>query len=356
MKLVSTTLFGLCSSDDLGKALASVAPIVDECCVIWTGESQEIPSYLKNAALGSTSGKAVFFTWLWRDHFGEARQEALDIATKRGADWCLWIDSDEWFDPGGEDIRAVLERTDSAAVNMFDGTRMYVKPKAIRIPCQTRWIGPTHEYIGVAGPTFERACFYERAKTPDEILRKRHRDIKILEAETKRVPKQCRWWYYLGEAYEGIGDYDKALEAYYRRFDMEGWDEEDAWTCYKIACIRLFNKPNAYSALPFDDVIDICMSGIARHPGIAELFWIAGIAAYKAGRHAHAVYFAELARTHGKSSKSPWNALAHRVNFREHKGLTYGPADIEQYALLALGDIKGAEAAKREVVELTQSA
>jgi len=349
MKLVSTTIAGPGTAQDLRKALASIAPIVDECIVIWTGSNPSERVEIE-AALSAADSKGRIVDWAWRADFGAARQEALDEAAASEADWCLWLDSDEWLVLNGEDIRAVLERTctTTTAVDMYDAAGTYKQPRAIRFPCTARWVGRTHEYLAVYGPTFERVRFHERPKTSEEINRKRTRDAALLEVETAHAPDAGRWWYYLGDAYEGLDRNDDAISAFSKCAELPGWDEERAWACYRSACILAFKQSK------FIEAIEQCARGIARHPGIPELLWVAAVAAQRLGNHAHAVWFAELAKVHGESSKSPWNALNSRRLFRHPSGLREGPASVEIYSLHMLGAYGKADAARQEVDKWVQ--
>jgi tetratricopeptide (TPR) repeat protein len=329
-RLVSTTLAGPGTASILGEALRSVASIVDLCLVLWTGPADpEERAGIERAALEATD-RARIVEWPWRADFGAARQAALDLATATGAAWCLWVDTDERIDPRGEDVRATILAAGAPAVLMPNAGGAYYQPRAIRLPCAARWSGLTHESIFVEGPRFARACFVERPKTDEQLLAKRERDLAILIEVTRERPSEPRWWYYLGDTLEGLGRREEAADAFLRCVARRGWDEEAAWASYRAAALLVFHLGR------HEEAIDVCAAGLARHPGIAELPWIAGIAAQRLGRHEHAVHWAELARVHGERAATPVRALDGRLLFREPKALREGPADIERWSLRAL--------------------
>jgi len=328
--VVSTTLVGPTIPTTLADALRSVAGIVDRSLVLWTGAS-ELHDEVETTSL-SASDKTVVIEWPWRNDFGAGRQAALDFATKTGATWCLWLDSDEWIEPHGEDVRGAMLATDAAAMLMFDERGEYLQPRAIRLPCAARWEGRTHEAIPVTGPRFVSARFCSRPKALCDLLAKHRRDLVILLEETRKQPEDARWWYYLGDALAGLRRFLDALDAFRRCADLRGWDEQSAWACYRAANLLLFEFGQ------FEAAIDLCAQGMARHPGIAELPWLAGIAAQRLGRHEHAVWWAELARVHGEKAPEPVRALDRRRLFRVPKGLREGPSDIERFSFAVLGE------------------
>lgn len=331
LRLVSTTLAGPGTASVLVDALRSVAPIVDLSLLLWTGPDDPAQKAEIERAASAATDRARIVSWPWRADFGAARQAALDLATETGASWCLWVDTDEWIDPRGEDVRATILSAGAPALLMPNADGTYYQPRALRLPCGERWSGRTHESISVAGPRFARACFVERPKTDEQILAKRERDLAILLDVTREIPSDPRWHFYLGDTLEGLGRREEALDAFLRCVALRGWDEEAAWASYRAAAILVFHLGRHEQAL------DVCASGLARHPGIAELPWLAGIAAQRLGKHEHAVFWAELARVHGERAATPVRALDRRVLFREPKALREGPADVERWSLLALG-------------------
>jgi hypothetical protein len=88
-----------------------------------------------------------------------------------------------------------------------------------------------------------------------------------------------------------------------------------------------------------------CAAGLAHHPGLAELPWLAAFASWRGERFAHAVSWARLAialgRFRGDGSAAPRGATRHPAALYE------GPYDVLRFALRALGDEAGAAAAER---------
>jgi tetratricopeptide (TPR) repeat protein len=54
------------------------------------------------------------------------------------------------------------------------------------------------------------------------------RDIRLLLEGLKQEPDSHRYWFYLAQSYRDAGQTEQAAEAYAKRAEMGGWDEE-AW-------------------------------------------------------------------------------------------------------------------------------
>lgn len=331
--IISTTIAGPGTGPILLDALASVAPIVDAHLVIDTSP-EGAP-----AAFATDDPRVIFRRWPWRDDFGAARNAALDFAVELGATWAITVDTDERILIGA--FRQDMLTTMAPALSLAYEDGSYTKPRAFRLPCQARWHGRTHEAIAIDAPTVQGAAFTELPKTAEQLRAKRLRDVTLLAKMIAEEPSDARWRYYRADALHALGYYPAAVQSWEDCAEMSAWDEEAAWSCYRAADALLFALGEPLFAL------ERCLAGMSKHPGIAELPWLAAIACQRLGRHEHALYWAALARTHGESARGPWRALDHRRGFRAVKGLRHGPADVERFSLRAVGasesDVAAAE-------------
>lgn len=340
MKIVSTTIAGPGSERTIGRALASVAPLVDECIVLPNGSNRDIAA-IESACLSALAaspdahGSGLYFPFEWADDFSAARNRALDAAGEAGADWCLWIDTDEWFEydaARASDLRKVLETTDRGALMVYHASRSYCQPRAIRLPTSERWVGKTHECFAaykVAQGHLDGLTFNESPKTTAELAHKFERDRDILAAEVVADPHNARSWFYLGESQNNLGRFAIAAEAYDQCAKLRGWNEESAWACYRAAeCyIELEHLPSA---------IDTCARGLALHAGVPELAWLAGWCNYKLGRHAQAVHWCLMAAAGGEY-EGGLRATPERIGFRHPPALWEAPFNVMRHSYKALG-------------------
>jgi tetratricopeptide (TPR) repeat protein len=345
--LVSLTLTGN-NADQIAGALASVAGWVDACIVIDTGVNDRSLAIARRVA----GAKYRAASLAWSEDFASARNFALRKAEECGAAWAVMIDTDERLDLRGLDIRAALGKTTADLLLVEHESRIYAKERFFRMPAHGHYVGPTHECFIGAGDAQEQLLqvrFSEVPKSPPEYERKFERDVRILRRYTAEHPEDPRWFYYLGDSLQNLGRHAEAAEAYSACVSLRGWDEEAAWACYRSA--------ECWIALgDLDRAIESCALGLARHAGVAELSWLAGYAAWKAGRFAQAVSWARLSAAMGIARGS--GSATARTGFRNPHALYEGPYDVLRFALRALGDDAGADEAEqlyREAAELREA-
>jgi tetratricopeptide (TPR) repeat protein len=336
--IVSTTLTGS-NADIIGDALASIAPHVDRCIVIDTGAADDTLEVAKRVA----GDKLFMREFPWRDDFAAARNFALHAATQVGARWAVTVDTDErlHFDAGFELKREVTKaKARVLLVAAADGS--YAKERIFRLPTQIAWKGPTHEtVVGLrAGDSavLPRAWFRELPKDAATARAKFERDAAILADYARAHPEDPRWHYYLGASLHDLDRYVEAIAAFRACASLRGWAEEGAWACYREAsCLCALER--------WADAIDACTRGLAIRPATAELAWLAGWAAYKAGRHVDAIAWSNMAAVNGLYEGA--GASYERISFRYLPALYEGPFDVLRSAYEALGD-KAAAAASAE--------
>jgi tetratricopeptide (TPR) repeat protein len=339
--IVSTTLTGS-NAATIGDALDSVLAQVDRCLVIDTGARDDTLAVARAAA----GDKLLVREFPWRDDFAAARNFALEAAAAAGAQWAVTVDTDERLDfDRGFSLTESLERA-APAIQVFmvesdDGS--YAKERIIRLPSDLRWTGPTHEALlgqrDGGSQLLPGVRFRELPKDAAALRRKLERDVALLRRHTKRHPKEARWHYYLGTSHHDLGEYAAAVDAYRACAAAGGWPEEGAWACYRAAdcCCSLERWAEA---------IDFCTQGLAIRSATAELAWLAGFAAYKAGRYEDAIAWSNMAVVNGLYDGA--GAAFQRFGFRHPPALYEGPYDVLRWTFKALGNDAAAAEAARE--------
>lgn len=263
--------------------------------------------------------------------FSMARNGALeDAADAEGQyDWALMLDTDERIHCADLSFLDVLQTTDCDMLHVWAADHSYAKPRFFRLPAKGKYVGPTHECwvadFGSKVGTLEGITFSELPKTAEQYKAKAERDQKILEDYVWQHPDDPRWWYYLGDTYSGLGKRHAAEGAFRRCFDCDGWDEESAWSAYRIASIQAEDRL-------YDQALMWCCRGMARHSGMAELPWLAGFCCFHLGRYQQAIWWEEMAIALNKAK-----AAEHRINFRHEPALFEGPYDVMAHAHAAMG-------------------
>lgn len=350
VKIISTTIAGPGSEGTIARALDSAAEYVDGILVLANGSDEEVERI--RVAIEAGTVPAVFGRFDWTNDFSAARNHALEVATATGADWCLWIDTDEWFEPAlrgdGRKVRAQIEGAAEGALMVYHASGTYCQPRAIRLPTSERWAGKTHECFPafkVGQGQLSALRFNESEKTAEQLKQKFERDEAILLAEVEANPADARSWFYLGETAKNIGNLKTALAAYDLRAQLRGWNEESAWACYRAAecCIALGN---------LEDAIDRCARGLALHSGIAELAWLAGWCNYKLRRYEQAIHWASMAVITGNFTPNP--VVDSRIGFRFLPGLYEAPFDVLRHSYAALGMVSAAALAESKLAAAMQ--
>jgi tetratricopeptide (TPR) repeat protein len=253
------------------------------------------------------------------------------------------VDTDErlHFDAGFE-LKRELAKSKGKVLLVAAADGSYAKERIFRLPAKVAWKGPTHETVmGLrAGDSalLPGAWFSELPKDAAAARSKFERDVAILTDYTRAHPEDPRWHYYLGASLHDLARYEEAIGSFRACSDLRGWAEEGAWACYREASCLC-------ELLRWTDAIDACARGLAIRPATAELAWLAGWAAYQAGRHVDAIAWSNMAAVNGLYEGA--GASYERISFRYPPALYEGPFDVLRSAYEALGD-KAAAAASAE--------
>ncbi len=328
--LVSMTLCGS-NRDQVGDALRSVVGWVDACLLIDTGITDDTLEVARAIA----GDKLVVRSFPWVDDFAAARNAALAFAAELGAEWALFVDTDERIELRGADPRAYLAATWADAVFLYAADGAYQKERFFRLPSRGSYAGPTHEcWIGPARDVMPDAVFRELPKDEAAIQRKLVRDVAILRRHSAAHPDDPRWWYYLGDTLANLRQPEEAVAAFERCFALDGWDEEAGWSAYRIA--RLLGE----DLKRWDEAEAACARGLTRHPTMVELYWAAGYAAFWGGNPQRAANWARAAIALNDAAATGF--LPERVGFVYVPAHWEAPWDVLRHALLVLGDEAGA--------------
>ena len=324
--------------DLIGDALRSVVDWVDFALIVDLG----ITDRTLNIAQEVLGDKFRVVKYPGPTGPGEAdaaaiRNFALDELARLGADWGCTLDTDERIDNRCLDIHAELAQCPACTVVCpMDGTT-YSKERFIKLPAVDRFVGMVHECVvpGVGGQaTLHAVSCRELPKSAEQTMAKMEFILPALERMTQENPQSPRWFYYLGDTLANLGRKEDAIRAFDNCACMWGWDEEGAWACFRMALLmeEMGNRVQAMQVLG---------SGMVRHPGIAELPWLAGELALRQGKFDHAVYWGRLAAANG-TLHGEGHFLRPRIGFRHPWGASKGGYDLMARAYDAMGMVEEA--------------
>lgn len=180
----------------------------------------------------------------WKN-FGHNRTLAFRAAEGK-ADYAWVIDADDYIE--GELKLPPTKDVDSYALRIKRGTFFWWRNQIFKLDAKWEYKGVLHEYA---------ACEKQQPKivkldgnynicartmggarnvgiTPVE---KYSRDAEVLEEAMKEDPTNTRHQFYLAQSYFDSQQWDKSDEAYRKRVEMGGWEEEVFYSLYRIAMI-----------------------------------------------------------------------------------------------------------------------
>ncbi len=223
-----------------------------ESVIIDTGSSDTTKKIAKKMG-------ATIYDFPWNDNFSEARNFAL---SKARTEWIMMIDADESMKKRDVEIlRKKLEIVKKNTkiillphVQSDDKNNTYKAYKATiwKKELNLEYKLAVHEYLDITkekkGSTL-RLEYDIIHTTPHEVFQKNFKKkIEILEKETKQGEKEPRYFFFLAQDNQQIGNYKKALEWYrkYIRFEKEKPDvQHRACVQAGICCQCLGDIPEA---------------------------------------------------------------------------------------------------------------
>jgi len=229
--------------------------------------------------------------------FGHNRTEALDLC-KGKAHYAFMIDADDYlvgslkFNPD--------HNVDGYILKMGREDFSWWRSQIFKLESNWKYVGVLHEYAMCDKPQpfmarlvgdYRIVARTEGARnvgiTPVEKYKK---DAEILEKALETEPANSRYQFYLAQSYFDSQQWEKAEEAYRKRAEMAGWEEEVYYSLYRVAVtMAMQNKP-------WEDIQQAFLDSFNSRPIRAEpLFHIAQIYRTKFKKPALAYLFAKMA-------------------------------------------------------------
>ena len=290
MKLVSFTMSGNREAT-IGRAMASAAAFADICLLVDTGITDKTIEAAREAA----KDKLRVVKHPWQGRFDVMRNLCIEEVNKLAKKdsvikWGVMLDSDEWLEGDFTRARAALEKSLSGKplFLLWAVGKDHSRERIFRLPTFIRFTGATHESATYASQDVLeelRVACYE--KTPEDMRAKQVRDRDLLKRQLEEEPNSTRWWYYLGQAEEILGNTLLAVDAYERCAELRGNNEEGAWAYFCASRCWDIRGEHARG-------LDAAALGLTRRPDFAELAWYAAYHSLKLGLNKEAVEWAEI--------------------------------------------------------------
>ena len=274
------------------RALESVKPYISTFAILDTGSTDGTDEFIKEwAAQNGINGIVGYTTFV---NFSQARNQALDLARTWHQnpnaqvpyfDYLLLMDADmqlvvadgQCLKPLSGEMYEMVQKA---------GAVSYHNPRLLAVSSKATYVGVTHEYLNVApAGCIAGAHFIDHADGSNR-KDKFERDIKLLKEDLKRDPGNARSWFYLGNSYRDSNRSVAAIDAYKKRLELGGWDEENFVTmCNIAACYKDLGDADQFLAW--------CMKAYEARPSRAESLYDAAHYLREQGRNELAMLFVE---------------------------------------------------------------
>ena len=230
------------------RLIESVKDVIDYYVIVDTGSTdgtiEQIPIEMNRYGI---DGQVYQQEWV---NFGVNRQQALELAMKHcNSQWALFIDADD---------ELVVENATSFLESLMPNMSYELEKRSygLRYPLHNlinigvsngwQWEGVVHEYLWnkampenhefeVRQDAYIKVNIGEGGRSVNVTTEEKFlRDASVLEEDLVRNPYDPRSMYYLGQSYLDAGHHEKALEAFQKRVEMPGWDQETFFAQYQI--------------------------------------------------------------------------------------------------------------------------
>lgn len=236
--------------DTIRRCLTQVAPFISYYVIVDTGSSdntlEEINSTMESLGI---EGEVHERPWV---NFEVNRTESLELA-KGKCDYRWIIDADDTFQVANPSVNPFSnlpkEKVDCFQILYKLNNLQYHRAQIVRSDQDWVYKGVLHEYLDLPGK--EQLIQYQipadkcyvnadisPLKRANSLEEKYAKDAEILEKALEDEPANTRYMFYLAQSYRDSNQKLKAIEAYERRIEAGGWEEEVYYSMYMIGKIK----------------------------------------------------------------------------------------------------------------------
>jgi hypothetical protein len=221
--------------------------IADKITILDTGSTDNTLSFVKEIIL-QEKDRVRLYEEPFID-FSTSRNRLMDLAEEHSVCVFHMMLDDTYIIRNGDTLRSFLHEIRSDNFPTFSlhikGTDLiYTSNRIMRPESKIRYKYKIHEILdtkeGESALIPIEKGFIEDLQSDYMITRtndRKFRDLELLLEELKEKPTDSRIYYYLGETYLCLKDYENARLYYVERAQMDGFTEETYDALYKIAVI-----------------------------------------------------------------------------------------------------------------------
>ncbi len=273
----------------LAKCLDSVQALVDEIVIVDTGSNDNTLEIARRYTDHT-------FIFTWTGDFSAARNFAIAQAT---GDWILSLDADEELEispnsspvdnrpgPAHDFLQTLLTQNDRIEAYMLPllnpsagpvgETNRFLVLRLFRNDSRYQFSGSIHEQVTVpdrqAVGIAENFVIRHQPLTPDELRRKRGRNLAMLRKALAAEPDNLFLIYYLGLEWLMLGQPARALPCLSKAYQELTGD----YLLFRAPALRhLLICLHALGRL--DEAICLCLEASCQYPAFTDIYYLAGV-------------------------------------------------------------------------------
>lgn len=268
--------------DVIKRCLDAAKPLIDYWVIVDTGSTDGTQEIIREH-MKDIPGELHERPWV---DFGHNRSEAIRLAEGK-SDYTLICDADDLFSYD-KDFKIPALNKDSYQLKIKDCGSMYNRTQLVKSGHNWYWEGVLHEYIAsrtartsdvLPGLTYVRNYDGARSKDPKKF----QKDAEVLKAALEKDPTNSRYAFYLAQSYKDAGMHQESRDAYQKRVDMGGWDQEVFWSLLQMGHMDVqLEKPTTDCAETY------CKAYLYRPTRAEPLYYIAKM--YRMDKQYHQGY------------------------------------------------------------------
>tara|TARA_R100001082_G_scaffold93249_1_gene60046 strand:- start:1341 stop:2702 length:1362 start_codon:yes stop_codon:yes gene_type:complete len=234
------------------ECLESMLPFIDRYDITDTGSTDGTPELIKEYMdERGIPGEVYISDW---KGFGKSRTEALGRCDDK-ADYIWMIDADDRV-TGNFKYPPVMD-ADAYSLRLGRPDFSWFRNQIFKTGVQWEYVGILHEYAECKSKTpettrvvkWDQGDYFVEARTlgarnvgidpKDKYAKDAEQLLDALTNEESDTyePNNVRYQFYLAQSYFDSHQWDEAVEAYKKRIEMGGWEEEIWFSYFRIAII-----------------------------------------------------------------------------------------------------------------------
>jgi glycosyltransferase involved in cell wall biosynthesis len=231
---------------NMRRCLESVKDSINYWVICDTGSTDGTQQFIKDLMTEwGIAGELHERPWV---DFATNRTESLKLARDKG-DYTLVMDADDYLEINGD--KSVLQnlKFDQYHLKIIHGGLEYSRVQLVRNEYEWKYVGVLHEYLD--GP--KNVKMFPPIVLNNVIIRASASDTrngfsgqkkyisdalvleKALLHDDLDSGLRSRYYFYLGQSYRDARMFERSIEAYQKRAELGGWEEEVYYAKYMIA-------------------------------------------------------------------------------------------------------------------------